>query len=104
MSMKTSGDYEKLYDVGDVLYKVTKNGIKEITIVDIRQYPHYVYEDNYGTSYFNHNIGKSCFKTREEAEKEIIRRDNIAKKREMLKEYERKINEELGIINHLIIK
>ena len=50
------------------------------------------------------NIFKSCFKTKEEAEKEIQRRQNIVKKRQLLKEYERNLNKELGLEDHYIVK
>lgn len=93
-----------LCEVGDILYKVGKKGIKVITITDIRHYPHTVYEDDAGYSYFNRSIIKSCFNTKEEAEKEVQRLYNIQEKRKRLKEYEEKLNQELGIVNHYIIK
>lgn len=45
-------DTVKLYDIGDKLYRVGKYGIDLITIIDIQQYPHYVYRDDKGHSYF----------------------------------------------------
>lgn len=98
-------DTVKLYDIGDKLYRVGKYGIDLITIIDIQQYPHYVYRDDKGHSYFNHNIVKSCFRTMKEAEEEIRNRTLIAKKKQMLKEYERKLNKELNISKeHYIVK
>lgn len=97
-------DCVKLYEVGDTLYKVGKNGITKITIVKIDQYPHCVYRDNLGNSYFNHTIAKSCFKTQEEAEKEELRRTNVAAKRLLLKEYETTLNERLNLTDHYIVK
>ncbi len=97
-------DTEELFNVGDVLFRVGRDGIDEVTIMEINHYPHCVYKDDHGHSYFNHSIRKSCFKTREEAEREILKRRNIATKRKMLKEYEIKLNYELGIENHFIIK
>lgn len=96
--------YVQLYKVGDFLYKVSRDKITKIMITDIRKYPHIVYRDNNNTSYFNRSIVKSCFKTYEEAEQELERQRNIKKKREMMKEYERKLNEELNISNHFIVK
>lgn len=90
--------------VGDVLYRVGKYGIDKITIIKIDHYPHSVYRDDHGHSYFDRTIHKSCFKTLEEAEKEVQKRKNIVKKRNKLKEYEIKLNQELGIENHFIIK
>lgn len=101
---RRDNDYIKLYNKGDVLYRVGKYGIEKITIIDVESYPHYVYRDNKGRSYFNHSIVKSCFKTRKEAEAETQKRQNITKKRQMLKEYERKLNKELNIIDHYIVK
>ena len=90
--------------VGDVLYRVGKYGIDKITIIAIDHYPHSVYRDDHGHSYFDRTIHKSCFKTLEEAEKEVQKRKNIVEKRNKLKEYEIKLNQELGIENHFIVK
>lgn len=97
-------DTEELFNVGDVLFRVGRDGIDEVTIIEINHYPHSVYKDDHGHSYFNHSIRKSCFKTLEEAKKEQQKRENIAKKRKMLKEYEIQLNYEFGIENHFIIK
>ena len=104
MEGNTINEYVQLYHVGDFLYKVSRDRITKIMITDVRKYPHIVYRDNNNTSYFNRSIVKSCFKTYEEAEAEIDRQRRIKKKREMMKEYERKLNEELNITNHLIVK
>lgn len=95
---------EELFHVGDVLFRVGRDGISEVTIMEINHYPHTVYRDDHGHSYFNHSIRKRCFMTKEEAEREIQKRNNIATKRKMLKEYEVQLNYELGIENHFIIK
>lgn len=98
-------DTVKLYDVGDQLYRVGKYGVDLITIVEVKCYQHYVYKDDKGHSYFNHNIVKTCFRTMEEAKEEIRNRTLIAQKRKMLKEYERKLNKELNISKeHYIVK
>lgn len=97
-------DTTQLFNEGDVLYRVGRDGIDEVTIIAVHHYPHCVYKDDHGHSYFNHSISKSCFKTLEEAQKEQQKRENITKKRKMLKEYEIKLNYELGIENHFIIK
>ena len=103
-------DCIKLHDVGDILYRVSKGRkdseykIEEITIIKVEAYPHYVYRDNTGHSYFNHSIIKSCFKTKEEAEQEVQRRKNITKKHQMLREYERELNKKLNLEGHYTIK
>lgn len=98
-------DTIQLCEVGDTFYKVVKDyNIKEIKITEVLNYGHYVYRDDYGTSYFNRSILKNCFKTREEAEKEVHKRTCIINKRELLKEYEKQLNEEFGLQNHHIIK
>ena len=94
----------ELFKIGDILYRVGKEDISQITIMDIKHYPHCVYKDDYGRSYYNHTIRKSCFKTLEEAKQEVQRRENIAKKRKYLKEYELQLNEQLNIQNHFIVK
>ena len=108
-------DNVQLCEVGDKFYRVCKIYKKQewyldkITIVEVKQsnagrFSHWYYHDDKGRSYFNRNIRSSCYKTQEEGEKEIQRRKNLIKKRELLKEYERKLNEELNIGNHYIIK
>lgn len=97
-------DYVKLYNIGDVLYRVGKYGIEEVTIIKIDQFPHYVYRDDHGHSYFNHNIVKTCFKTKEEADNELYRRERVKEKRQRLKEYEELLNEKLNLEGHFIVK
>ena len=77
-------DYEELCKVNDVLFKIKKDGtICSIKIIEIAHYPHTVYRDNFGNSYFNRGLFKNCFKTKEEAEKEIQRRELITQKRQV---------------------
>ena len=100
----TSQDYVKLYDVGDVLYRVRQKGIDKIIITEVKAYPHYVYRDNLKHSYFNSSITKTCFKTYEEAVEEQKRREHIKEKRKLLKEYEKELNKKFNITNHYIVK
>lgn len=72
--------------------------------MDIKHYPHCVYKDDYGHSYFNDTISKSCFKTEEEATQEIERREKILEKKKLLKKYEVELNERFNIKNHFIVK
>lgn len=94
----------KLFNEGDILYRVSEKGINKITIIRVESLPHYVYKDNLKHTYFNRNIKNTCFKTYEEAEKELQRRQNIKEKRKLLKEYETQLNEKFNIINHYIVK
>lgn len=99
-----SEDCIKLLDIGEKVYRVGKNGIEIITIIKTDQYPHYVYKDNEGRSYFNRALGTTLFKTEEEAEEEIRRRKCIREKRQLLREYERELNIKMNIVNHTIVK
>ena len=100
-----AGDDIQMCDIGDKFYRVGKYGIEVITITDVIDYStHYVYKDEKHHSYFNHSLLKSCFKTYEEAQEEILRRDNIIKKRKLLKEYEKELNDLLDIEGHYIVK
>lgn len=103
--MSKIDDYAKLCDVGDTFYRVCNDRIRLITIAKVEKMTlgHYVYEDNDGHSYFNRALTKSCFKTEEEAKNEIQRRKKIKEKRNLLKEYERKLNKELGLKDHFVI-
>lgn len=108
-------DNVQLCEVGDKFYRVCKVYkkqewyLEEITIVEVKQsnagrFSHWYYHDDKGRSYFNRNIRSICFKTKEDGEKAIQYRKNLIKKRELLKEYERKLNEELNIGDRYLIK
>ena len=112
--MRSEDDKTQLCNVGDMLYRVSKLSkentlyVEPITITKAEfvegVFGHWYYRDNKSRSYFNRNIRDNCYKTKEDAEKEIVRRNNIVLKRKMLKSYERKLNEELNIGDHYIIK
>lgn len=98
-------DTEELCKEGDTLYRLSKNGIAEVTVLKIEHYPHSVYKLSGGRdSCFNRAFGKTIFKTYEEANRARHIKSDIIKKREMLKEYETKLNEQLGLGDHRIIK
>jgi hypothetical protein len=98
-------DCEKLCEIGDMFYKINKQGIiKMITITDIKAYPHYVYTDNEKHTYFNRGLLNSCFKTLEEAKEAIHTQNMIVEKRKLLKQYEAELNEKFNIKDHIIIK
>lgn len=104
-------DTRKLCEVGDVLYKINRNSISgptQVIVTSAKQtiLGHYVYKHNKNErdSFFNRNIGHSLFKTKKEAEKELNRIEKCVLKRKLMKEYEIKLNKEMGIENHFIIK
>lgn len=109
-------DTTQLCSVGDELYRISsKYGHRDelyiehiiITLAKFTGDPifgHWYYRDNKNRTYFNRNIKKSCYKTKDEAEEELLKRKNIMKKHDLLKEYEKKLNKELNIDDHYIIK
>ena len=103
-------DTRKLLEVNDILYKINrKNPTTPIKVVvtEVKQFGlgHYIYRYDSGyDSFFNRSIGKTFFKTKEEAEAEIVKIQKINKKKALLKEYEMKLNKRLKLNNHLIIK
>lgn len=105
----TELDKEPLCKVGDILYGISNNCVITYVIKEVSLYSThcaYTLQTITGTKRhcFNRTFGKSVFCTYEEAEKEIDRRKRIAKKRELMKDYEQKLNNELGIIDHFIVK
>lgn len=115
--MKSEDDIAQLCEVGDTLYRVSKLSkdgrfyVEPITITKAEfiagfsDYSgHWYYRDNKNRSYFNRNIRSSCYKTEEDAEKEIVKRHHISLKRRLLKNYEKKLNETFDIGDHYIIK
>lgn len=92
-------------NVGDTVYRLSKNGIIETKITKIDHYPHAVYRlENWPESYFERAFGKTIFLTLEDANKAIQNKISVAEKRKLLKEYERELNEKLGLEDHFIIK
>ena len=92
-------------NVGDTVYRLSKNGIMETKIAKIDHYPHAVYRlENWPESYFERAFGKTLFLTLEDANKAIQNKISVAEKRKLLKEYERELNEKFGLEGHFIIK
>ena len=105
-AVKVDGTIE-LCKIGDIFYRIgsmATGNITKIVITDIKHYPHCVYKDNQHHSYFNRTLLATCFKTEEEAKQELQKRKAITEKRKRLKEYEKLLNEKLGIENHYILK
>lgn len=102
----TKKDKLKQCEEGDTYYIIKCNSIIETKIVKITHevLGHYVYEDALGRHYFGHHFDKSLFKTYEEAKNELYKREKIKNKRQLLKEYERKLNNELNLKDHYIVK
>ena len=100
-----SFDTRKLLEVNDVLYKINrKNGTGPVKVIvtEVKQFGlgHFAYRYDSGIdSFFNRSIGKTFFKTKEEAEAEVLKIQKINKKRMLLKEYEQQLNKELNQIN-----
>lgn len=96
----------QLCSLGDKFYRITKGNVIQVEIVEVEHHTlgHYSYTDNFNYVYFNRNIKKLLFKTKEEAEKCLKIKSLIEKKKEILKEYEKKLNKELGIENNILIK
>lgn len=103
-------DTRKLLEVNDVVYKINSKkatGPVKIIITEVKRcgWGHFAYKYNQGTdSFFNRSIGKTYFKTEKEAKEELLRLQKINKKRTLLKEYEQKLNQELNLEDHIIIK
>ena len=96
---------EDICKVGDTVYRLSKNGIMETKVIGIEHYPHAVYKlEGWPDSYFNRAFGKTLFLTMEDAMNAVQAKDNIAKKREMLREYEAELNKKFGLENHRIVK
>lgn len=96
---------EELCKVGDKLYRLSKNGITEVTVLEIEHYPHCVYKlSGCYDSCFNRAFGKTIFKTYEEANEAVRAKEKIIKKRELLKQYETELNEKFGLKDHRIVK
>ena len=103
MSIKDD-DNIQLFQENETLYRVGQKGIDKITIISVQALPHYVYKDDMGHSYFNHNITKSCFRTYDEAVEEQRKRTAIKEKRAELKLYEAQLNVKYNLKNHFIVK
>ena len=104
--MNREVDKIKQCEEGDIYYKIKKNEVVQIQIVKITYHDlgHYAYRDTYDERYFGRSFGTSLFKTREEAEKELYRRERVKEKRLRLKEYEKSLNEKLNLEGHFIVK
>lgn len=95
-------EYENLKK-GDVVYKLTDIGIIKLKVVNV---------DGYGVDLENSNkftvsprtVGGSrfYFLTEEQAEKELQKNIKNKEKKKKLFEYEKKLNEELGLETFLI--
>ena len=94
---------EQLFNIGDELYAITKDGMQKIVITDVERADlgHYIYRAGKRT-YFNRTFGKTLFKTEEECKHAIWRINAIKEKRRLLKEYEEKINAVFSLSDHHI--
>lgn len=94
---------EQLFNIGDELYAVTKDGMQKIVITDVERADlgHYIYRAGKRT-YFNRNFGNTLFKTEEECKHAIWRIEIIKEKRRLLKQYEEMLNTSFGLSDHHI--
>lgn len=94
---------KQLFNVGDELYAVTKDGPSKVVITDVEraELGHYIYKAGKRT-YFNRNFEKTLFKEEKECWNAIWRIETIKEKRQMLKEYEEVLNEKLNLSDHHI--
>lgn len=103
-------DEDQVLNVGDVMYKVynitnvANTKISKIKCINAqKQYlGHFIYYFDDNSTAFSRNIGKSIFYTEEEAEQYVRNRHLSSLKRRRLKEYEQKLNEQLGITSIII--
>lgn len=99
-------DYIRQCRVGDEFYRIIKDDIipVQITRVIHHNLGHYTYEDNLKHIYSGTSFDNSLFRTKEDCREELCRRHNIKKKRKLMKEYEKELNEKLNLEGHYIIK
>ena len=94
---------EQLFNIGDELYAVTKDGPSKVVITNVERADlgHYIYRAGKRT-YFNRNFEKTLFRTEEECKSAIWRINTIKEKRKLLKWYEERINATLSLSDHHI--
>lgn len=91
---------------GDTYYKIKKDKVVQIQIAKVTYHDlgHYSYKDSMNDTYFGHSFGTALFKTKQEADDELYRRERVKEKRRRLKEYEELLNEKLNLEGHFIVK
>ena len=94
---------EQLFNIGDELYAITKDGPAKVVITDVEraELGHYIYKAGKRT-YFNRNFRKTLFRTEEECKHAIWRIEIIKEKRRLLKQYEEMLNTSFGLSDHHI--
>ena len=99
-------DHIKQCQTGDKFYRIIKDKIVPVQIMRVTHHElgHYTYEDDLKGIHTGSAFGGSLFKTQEECEEELRRRQNVREKRRLMKEYESELNEKLNIKDHYIIK
>lgn len=89
----------------DVLYKINyaNHTIKKVVCINIilhARLGHFTYSLSDKTSCFSRAFGKYVFKTEKEALEQIDKLNKKAKKRELLKKYEEKLNKKFNLTDH----
>jgi hypothetical protein len=97
---------KKICEVGDSFYRVIKGEIVKVKIKEIKQIngEHYIYRDTTSKKFFNRNFGDFIFKTKEEAQNYMDRKENLIKKKELLQKYEEQLNVQFNLKNHRFVK
>ena len=91
-----------LYKVNQTSYTIKKVICKDIIICARMGHLLYVLSD--GSHCFTRAFGKYVFKTKKEAMDKLNSLTKLKQKRMLLKEYEEKINKQLGLKNHYYFK
>ena len=99
-------DHIRQCQTGDKFYRIIKDKIIPVQIIRVTHHKlgHYTYEDDLKGIHIGSAFGGSLFRTQEECEEELRRRQNVREKRKLMKEYERELNEKFGLKDHFIIK
>lgn len=97
---------KKICEVGDSFYRVIKGEIVKVKIKEITKMDggHYIYRDTTSKTFFNRNFGDFIFKTEEEAQNYMDRKENLIKKKELLQKYEEQLNVQFNLKNHRFVK
>lgn len=94
---------KQLFNVGDELYAITKDGPTKVVITNVERADlgHYIYRAGKRT-YFNRTFGKTLFKKEKECWNAVWRMETIEEKRQLLKQYEEVLNKKLNLSDHHI--
>lgn len=104
-------DRVELLKGGDILYKIVDFGVIEVVIKEVidgvaygssRPWKRIILENGQRLIFKGGQPSRNYFLSREEAEAEIKYRGKIAKKKQLMYEYECKLNKEMDLTDYLI--